>query len=412
MKKALLGTLFPALIWSGGLDLGTIIAKAEHNSLSEAKSMKIRSKQMEAEAAGSAYAPTIDIGLSGMINSPVTKQTPGSVGTAFVKAQMNLFDGGRKGLTREAKLHERDAALYEKKAFEKSTALGVVRQYFALKKLQANLAALRQRRDELSAQLARVKKLKKAGMTTSSSVARLEAAYEGNRYGIENMKLAIESSEENLKLLSGLRITHLKRNYIVEPGHVHFRLFDSTRAMQAQAQAIGKSADAIRAAYSPQVNMSYTYNKLEYSDLARGVPSKAMPDHSHKFQMTVAMRLYDGGTVGRKSEAVRYSKLALLSQIRHEVKKQKMNFHLARKRLHTTKVQIQSTRSALLAARSAYDEAKKNYEAGVIDNVTYLDALSGLTEARARYQATRYDYEVNKAMYYFYAGQNIRRYIK
>jgi outer membrane protein TolC len=412
MKKILIVSLLPLMMWGKGLDLRTIITNAEHNSLGEAKNMNIKSKQMEVDAASSAYAPTIDIGLSQLYSSPITKQNPGWTGSAFVKANMNLFDGGRKALTKEAKLFEQDAAIYEKKAFAKSTALQIVKQYFAIKKLRANLTALRQRGHELSAQLSRVKKLKNAGMTTSSSVAKLNAAFEGNQYGVENMKLAIESSEENLKLLSGLRIRNLKRNYFAEPKGVKFRVFESTRAMRAQANAIGKSAEAINAAYSPQVNIAYTYNKMEFSDLAKGVLAKSMPDHSHKFQITAAMRLYDGGTIGHKSEAVKYKKLALLSQIRHETKKQKMNYRLASKRLRTTRAQIRSANSALHAAQSVYNEVKKNYEAGVVDNVTYLDALSQKIEAQARYQATRYDYEVNKAMYYFYAGQSLKRYIK
>ncbi len=412
MKKILISTVLPVLIWAGGLDLRTIITKAEHNSLGKAKSLNIRSKELDIRAAESGYAPTVDIGLSQVINSPVTRQTPGSVGTAFIKTQMNLFDGGRKALTKEAKDFELDAAIYEKEAYAKSTALQVVRQYFALKKLKANFKALKQRGKELKAQLARVKKLKKAGMATRSSVARLNAAYEGNRYAIENMQLAIESSRENLKLLSGLKIQNLKRNYFTEPRGVGFRIFEATRAMQAQANAVGKNAQAVKAAYSPQVNMSYAYNKTAFGDLAKGVPPASLPDHSHKFQITAAMRLYDGGTMESKSEAIRYKKLALLSQIRHEIKKQKMNFRLAKKRLSASRAQIRSARSALSAAKSAYNEAKKNYEAGVIDNVTYLDALSGLTEARARYQASRYDYEINKAMYYFYAGANLKRYIR
>jgi len=342
------------VVSAGGLDLRTIINKAEHNSLIEAKSRNVRSKELEAKAAESAYAPTVDIGLSQAINSPATMQMPGSIGTAFVKAQMNLFDGGRRALGKEAKLFEREAAVYEKQAFAKSTALQVIRHFYTLKKLKANLTALRQRGEELGAQLRRVKKLKKAGMTTSTSVDRLKAAYEGNRYAIENMQLLIESSAENLKLLSGLKtIRSLKRNYFAEPKGVRFRVFEATRAMQAQARAVGKNADAIKTAYSPQLNMSYTYSKMAYGDLARGVPPSSMPDHSHKFQITAAMRLYDGGTTGSKSEAVRYKKLALLSQIRHEIKKQKMNFRLAKRRLSASRAQIRSARSALSAARSA-----------------------------------------------------------
>ncbi len=408
----LLAAALPALASGRSLSLKTLITHAEHNDLARAKTMNIRAKQQEIDAAERAYAPTVDIGLSQTINSPVTRQSPGTVSAAFVRANMNLFDGGRKAKTIEAKQYEHRAALFEKQAFARSTALGVVRQYFALKKLRANLSALRQRGHELQAQLDRIRKLKAAGMATSAMVDKLKAAHADNTYQIENTRLGIESSAENLKLLSGLNSRHLARNYFVEPRHVAFRVFESTRAMRAQAAAIGKNAEAIASAYSPQVNASYTYKRTAFGDLAPGVSPASLPDHSHTFQLNVGMRIYDGGTLGRKSEAVQYQKLALRAKIRHAVKEQKMNYRLARKRLHTVRAQIHSARTALAAAKSSYQSVKKSFEAGVVDNVTYLDALSQKTMAQARYQATRYDYEIAKAIYYFYAGKNLKRYVR
>jgi len=412
MKKLLILAALPALLLAKPVSLGTLIRHAERNDLAQAKSMNIRSKESALSSAESAYAPTIDIGLSHLTNSPVTAQRPGGISTAFVQVKMNLFDGGRKAKTIQAKRYERQAALFERQAFTRSIGLNVVRQYFTAKKVRANLAALRQRSRELQAQLNRIRKLKAAGMTTASKVDQLKAAYEDNRYQIENTKLGMESSTENLKLLSGINARHLARNYLVEPKHVGFRVFASTRAMRAQARAIGKNAEAISAAYSPQLNASYTYSRTAFSDLAPGVPSASLPDHGHKFQLSAGMRLYDGGTIAHKSEAVRYQKLALMAKVRHAIKEQKMNHRLARKRLHSTRAQITSARAALRAAQSSYKSTKKQYEAGVVDNVTYLDALSQKTMAQARYQATRYDYEIAKAVYYFYAGHNIKRFIR
>ena len=412
MKKWILMLAFPVLMPAQSVSLKTLIVHARHNGLVQAKTLNVRAKERAIDAAERAYAPTVDLGLRHRITSPVTRQAPGTTSTAFVRASMNLFDGGRKAKTIEAKRFERDAALFEQKAFASSTALKVVRQYFTLKKLRANLDALHQRSRELQAQLDRVRKLKTAGMATTEMVDKLKAAREDNVYRVENTRLAIESAEANLRLLSGLSARHLKRNYFREPRHVGFRVFDGTRAMQAQARAIGKNAEAIGAAYAPQVNMSYTYSRTGFSDLAPGVPPASMPDHNHAFELSAGMRLYDGGAIARKSEAVQYQKLALRAKIRHAIKEQKMNYTLARKRLRAVAAQIRSARAALRAARSSYAATRKRFEAGVVDNVTYLDALSQRTMAQARYQATRYDYEIAKAVYYFYAGHALERYVR
>ena len=413
MKKILMMvTVIPVILLAQSSDLRTLITRAEHNSLGEAKSLSVQAAGMEAVSAEQAYAPTIDVGLNLSRTSPITMQSPGEVGTAFVKAQMNLFDGGRKSATIAAKQYERQAAAYERQAFAKSTALEVVRHYFTYKKFRATLQALRQRSHELTAQLDRVRKLKKAGMTTRVAVDKLRAAYDGNRYAIENTHLAMENSLENLRLLSGMNVTSFRRNYLIEPHGIHFRPFEMVRALRSKACAIGKNADAIESAYAPQVNLSYTYSRFAFGDLAPGVPPGSMPDHRHAVQLSAGMRLYDGGKMGSQSESVRLRKLALLAQAKHETRKQRMNFRLAGKRLRAVRAQMRSGRSAVAAAKSTYAAVKKKYEAGLVENTTYLDALSGLTEAQARYQATRYDYEIAKAIYYFYAGKHPKRYIR
>jgi hypothetical protein len=49
---------------------------------------------------------------------------------------------------------------------------------------------------------------------------------------------------------------------------------------------------------------------------------------------------------------------------------------------------------------------------GIVDNVTYLDALTEVTLSQARYKETLYDYEIAKSIYYFYAGKSPREYIR
>jgi outer membrane protein TolC len=412
MKKIFVLAWLPWAVYGGGVSLKSLVAHAEHNGANQVKILGVKAVNQEIEAARSGYAPTVDVGLSLRGTSPVTRQSPGKVGTAFVKVGMNLFDGGRRDAQIDVKRYESQAATYERQAFARSTALNVIRQYFTLKKIRANLSALYQRDKELAAQIDRIEKLQKAGMATVPMVDRLRSAYEENRYTIENTQLALRSSQEGLKLLSGMEARHLKRNYLVEPRKVSFHPLGSIRAMQAKARAIGRSVDAIQAAYSPQVNLNYAYSRMEYSDLAVGVPPGSMPDHQSALQLSAGMRLFDGGAIAHQSEAVRCRKLALQAQVLHALKEQKMNFRLARKRLQTTRAQIRSARSALKAARSNYKAVRKQYEAGVVDNVTYLDALTRMNLAQARHQATRYEYEINKAVYYFYSGHDPKRYIR
>jgi len=48
----------------------------------------------------------------------------------------------------------------------------------------------------------------------------------------------------------------------------------------------------------------------------------------------------------------------------------------------------------------------------LVDNIVYLDALSIKTNATALYTKSLNDLEVAYAIYYYYAGQKIKEFIK
>ena len=100
--------------------------------------------------------------------------------------------------------------------------------------------------------------------------------------------------------------------------------------------------------------------------------------------------------MSKESEAVKYQKLALISQLDQAKKEQRMNFNLARQNLRTTKAKMKSAKSALKAATSTYTVLKQKFEVGLVDDIAFLDALATKTLAEARYKETVYDYEVKK----------------
>ena len=388
------------------------------NGLIEAKKLTIKSKEQEVEAARSAYWPTVDIGADYSFQSPNYIVSPGQTGNAFISANLNLYDGGRKDAILKSKGFEHKASLFERRAFEKSITLEIARHYYGIQSLKSTLSALQERSRELKAQIGRVKKFKLTGLATQEEVDKLQSVYESNRYNIENTKLAIETSEENLKLISGLPAKHLKRNYFLEPRNVHFEWFENIKILQAKANAVGENAKAIDAGYMPQVNLSDTYHRSHFDDQVSfpGAPGLTgdgfLVDHQNKVGVSVNMRLFDKGKMSRESEAVKYQKLALLSQLEQAKREQRMNFTLARQNLRTTKAKMKSSKAALKAATSTYNVLKQKFEVGLVDDIAFLDALATKTLAESRYKDSVYDYEVKKSIYYYYAGKDPKEFIR
>lgn len=414
--RIVLGFLLPLFVFGQGYGLRTLIDNAnQKNGLIEAKSINIQSAQERVGAAQSAYWPTVDVGGSGSYVSPNNIVTPGQTATAYAAVNLNLYDGGKKSALLSGKRFEYDAAVFEKGAFEKSITLEIVRHYYGIQKLKAVLKALEERSAELKAQIRRVEKFKVAGLSTQEDVDKLQAVYDGNDFTIANSKLALVTSEENLQLLSGLSAKYLKMNYFIEPKHIQFEIFENIKMLQARANAVGESANAIKSEYMPQVNVSDVYNKSHFDDTVTMTGFEGdglLADHQNNLMVSVDIRLFDKGRISKESEAVRYQKLSLLSEVAYAKKEQRMNFNLSNKSLETTRTQLKSAKSELKAANSTYRVLKQKFEVGLVDNIAFLDALAQKTLAQARYEETLYDYEINKSIYYYYAGKSPKEFIR
>lgn len=414
--KIVLMLVLPLIVFAQSYGLKTFIDNANKtNGLIKAKEINIQAKKEQVEAAKSAYWPTVDVGADYALLSPSYLASPGEVGNVYASVSMDLYDGGRKDALLRAKDFEHEASLFEKSAFEKSITLEIVRHYYGIQTLKATIHALEKRSTELKAQIKRVKKFKGAGLSTQEDIDKLVSVYENNNFTLENTRLSLETSAENLQLISGVSAKRLKRNYFIEPKNIHFELFENIKMLQANASAIGENANAIDAGYMPQVNLSDTYHKSHFDDLlnAPGISGDGfLVDHQNKLMVSVNMRLFDKGKMSKESESVKYQKLSLLSQIDHAKKEQKMNFKLAGKSLKTTKTKLKSAKSALKAAKSTYEVIRQKFEVGLVDNIAFLDALAQRTLADARYKETIYDYEVRKSIYYYYAGKDPKEFIR
>ena len=413
--RIILFVCLPLFVFAQSYGLKNFIENAHKtNGLIKAKALTVHAKEQEVEAAKSAYWPTLDIGADYTFQSPNYMVSPGQAGNAFIAANLNIYDGGRKEAVLRGKGFAHEASLFEKTAFEKSITLTIAQHYYGIQSLKATLQALQERAKELNAQIERVKKFKLTGLATQEEVDKLQSVYDNNQYSMENTKLAIETREENLKLISGLPAIHLKRNYFLEPRNVHFEWFETIKILQANANAVGENAKAIDAGYRPQVNLSETYHQSHFDDLAPipGGGDAFLIEHQNKVGISVNMRLFDHGKMSKESEAVKYRKMALLSRLDQAKKEQRMHFSLAKHNLHTTKAKMRSAKSALKAATSTYRVLKQKFEVGLVDDIAFLDALAAKTLAESRYRESVYDYEVKKSIYYYYAGKDPKEFIR
>jgi outer membrane protein TolC len=173
----------------------------------------------------------------------------------------------------------------------------------------------------------------------------------------------------------------------------------------AQDDAIVNSAESIDSVYYPQLRVEDTYSLYGYDRTDALHPEGA--ENQNKILLTFNMRLFDMGSIQKQKQAVLLKSQSLQQEIAYKKHEQDIQYSLAKSRISTTESKIKSAKSALVSSESAFRTIEEKYNAGIVDNVVYLDALTTKTKAEALYQTSLNDLEIAYAVYYYYAGKEI-----
>lgn len=410
MKK-LLFLLLPALLLSEDLKSLLELAK-QNNNLLKASQISVSSKEKELSSAESNYYPTLDANAFYKRDDEATPFLPGTTYGAAAKIGFDVYDGGKKSYTKRQKKDEVSAAKFSYKDNAKSMLLSITEDFYNLKSLYASLAAREEASKAVQAQLKRMQAFYDAKLATSDDVDRLQSAYDRNIYAIESLKFQILSLKKALELKVGSSIQTLDDSKFKKVLTQESAELDSIQAMRSNKNALKNLSETIDSYYYPNIKVEDTYTFYGYQDKPTfgGQPIKQL-DSQNTIMATLNLRLLDFGVLREQKEALKLQADALHEQIIYKSKEQKMQLELSRKRIQTAQLNIKSSHSALKAATSALKTITEKYNAGIVDNVVYLDALSSHTEAKALYEKSLNDLEIAYAIYYYYNSKNLEEYL-
>lgn len=392
-------------------DLKLLLEHAQnHNSLVKSKVLSQDAKKKEVEARENDYYPTIDIGANYQSLNERSPFMPGDVYGGYAKIGFDFYDGGKKSSLLDQKESELKASSFDTKAMQISISLQVVQDFFTIKSLEASLSSRLNAKDALKAQLSRIMQFYTAKLATKDDVDRLQSAYDTNIYEIESIKFDILSTRRSLELKVGKGIDTLDESKFQRLGKADFDLVDSIKSLMAQEEAIISSAEAIESVYYPQLRVEDTYSLYGYDRTDALHPEGA--ENQNKVLLTVNMRLFDMGTANKQKQAILLSSQSLNQEISYKKQEQEIQYALSMSRIHTSEIKIKSAKSALISSQSAFKTIEEKYNAGIVDNVVYLDALTTQTKADALYQTSLNDLEIAYAIYYYYAGKEIGEFVQ
>ena len=410
MQRKILCSLLLATILQANSLKELIETANKNNHIIESKKLAVKSKTKELESSKSANLPTLDIGGFYQSLNEKSPMVSGDIYSGYAKISYNIYDGKRTTSTIKQKQNEYKSSTFELKAFKKSLSLQIVQDFYTIKNLAFSIKALKEKQIALKAQLDRVKKFYEAQLSTKEDIDKLQAAYDTNIYMIESLNFQKLSKIKELELKVNKKITTLDDSKLLKKEIADLEIDDSIKVLEFQKESLKNIASSINSANLPQINISDTYSVYDYKRIDLTHPEGV--DNQNKLLLSINLRLFDGAGASKNAQAMKIKAKSLNSQILQLKNEQKTMFELAKSRIDTAKANIKSALSALNSANSTYKTIKEKYEAGLVDNVAYLDALSVKTNALSLREKSLNDLEIAYAIYYYYAGKNIEEFIK
>ncbi|WP_394909483.1 TolC family protein [uncultured Helicobacter sp.] len=415
-----------------GYTLTELLEAAKNNYNLEAKDIAILQAKANQAAARREFLPTLDGSYSfqDTDNTYRTMQTQ----NAQLQAKWELFSG----LKTYNKVREK-SSLYRSSVADRANTqeqifLNVIEQYYTYFSNKSQKVALEQQHKQLEENIKRTEKLYRSGLTTIDDVESLRAEILSTEHDMANIVLEMERNKLMLSLLTNLEVKELSRVTIKMPTFTLQKRQDLI-ALEEQANSVVYQAKQIT--YLPTIALSDTFawnyfdtgsyrSKPAMNDLFAsmgggstgsfyGSPvmmQMSYPRTQNVIGVSVNMRLFDWFNLSKQKEAVRYLAMQRQKELAYKKYEQEKDERLYRKSIEIAEARIKSAEAALKSASVSFDNVARRYEAQVLNFSDYLQSLSRRFSAESTYTQSLNDYEIEKARYIYYSGQQIEDYIE
>ncbi len=448
-----------------------LLEGAKKNYNLEAKELAILQAQAVNRAAYGEFLPTLDGAYQYQDTDNPSMRLKAH--TSSAKANWEIFSGFKTYNKVREKGSLYRASIEDKEHTKDQLFLNIIEQYYGYFTNRAQLLSLEQKRTQLESNIKRVERLYNAGLTTIDDVESLRAEVLATEHELANIKMEIEKNKFMLSLLSNTEVEALERKSIktplflraevlatehelanikmeIEKNKFMLSLLSNTEVealerksiktplfkldenrhdlnmLNFQAQSAKYQARQIN--YLPIISVSDTYvinsditknGSLTFKDLPPNMTADSMlpmiqrsfPLNQNQIMISATIHL-DALTIYRQNEAARLGYMKSLKELAYKKEEQKKDERMYRKSLEIAVAKIKASEAALRSANIAFDNVAKKYDAQILNFTDYLQSLTKKVEAEATYNQALNNYEMQKAYYIYYSGQDLAQHIE
>ena len=405
MKTLSLLCLLPLVAFAGNLP--ELLKLAEQNKQVESSRYQLEAAKENEYATKSGYLPSLSFGANQTYNQQENMLSPEKSRTGAATLSFTLYDGGK----REAQFSKQDAlvksATFSLASTQNNVSLNVIYYYFNYLSTLASKTATLQKLEQLHAERLRLEKFVSVGVATEDELQKIISSIEQSKVDLLTLENTLNNISNTLEYLTGESVHVELGSSVVFNQTVQddVRRFDIL-ALEQSVQSAQADVKIAKSPHLPTIKIEDTYSRFKNDYANPAWNSDA--DHQNTVQLSLQWKIFDFGSTSAGAQAAQKTYLAKSSELAYEKHKAKANLKSAQNSYQTALAKIEAGKARLHASEMTYELVKKKFQQGIVNNVTYLDALSDKFNAQAQLQTALNEVEYQKAVLLYEMGQEIK----
>lgn len=403
MKKFLFLSLFP--LFSIAENLQELLNLAEQNKQIEASKYSLESTKEKEYSTKSAYLPNLSLGANQTFNQEKNISTPEKSTTGSAKLVFTIYDGGKREASFEQQQALVKSATFTLASIQNNISLDVVYYYYNYLSTLASKESTLKKMEQLEAERYRLEKFLSVGSITADELQKIISSIEQTKVDLLTLDNTLNNISNTLEYLTGQEVSIEKGSTIaykdstIEEG----KRFD----ILALEESVQSNKSEIQMAKSPNLPNIVLQNIYSIYDYDFPIETNTL-DHQNSIQLMMEWKIFDFASTSSNVEASYLKYLSKNSELSYEKSKAKASLKSAQNSYKTSLAKIDAAKAKLQASEMTYELIKKKFQQGIVNNVSYLDALTDKSNSYSQLQTALNEVEYQKAVLLYQMGENIK----
>lgn len=404
MKKFLFLSLFPLFAFSGNLN--ELLNLAEQNKQVEASRYSLEASKEKEYATKSAYMPNLTLGATQTFNQEsnmfaAEKDTTGTATLAFT-----IYDGGKREASFEQQQALVKSATFSLASVQNNISLDVIYYYYNYLSTLANKESTLKKMEQLEAERNRLEKFLSVGAITADELQKIVSSIEQTKVDLLTLDNTLNNISNTLEYLTGEQVSVEKGSTIIYKENTNNE--ENKRldilALEESVQSNKSEIKMAKAPNLPTIALQNTYSKHDFD---YPVATENLKEQN-SVQLSMQWKIFDFASTSSNAQAAYLNYLSKNSELSYAKYKAKASFKNAQNSYKTSLAKIEAAKAKLQASEMTYELVKKKFQQGIVNNVSYLDALSDKFNSNSQLQTALNEVEYQKAVLLYEMGENIK----